>query len=417
MKYFLSALRSQTIKDTVISFIGVGVTAIVGFFYTIILARVLGPQSFGIFSAITALMAIVYSLGDLGIASAIINLLPRNSHLRLKIISTAFWVEMVVALLVGALFVFFAFTNQIVIPGSVPSQLLLVGILAINYLLIGFAQGVFTAERLFLRLSFSQIIDAVIKILAVFIILRFSRLSINLALLANIFSSLIALVITFGHELWNIKTVFEKNLFFKLFHFAKWIAISKIFSVFVFRFDIVLLNLLSSSYQAGIYSVANRITMLFAMIVSSIGSVVNPRFASFDTASKITSYMKKLFGLVSIVSLSMIVVIIFARPIIHVVFGEKYLSAIPVFQLLTASMIPFVYSLVTTPALLYSFHQPKFISFLVAIQVTTMFILEIVYIPKLGNLAPPLVMGLVNTFFLIVSFIKVKICLASYEEK
>ena len=52
-------LLSQTIKDTAISFIGLGVTAVIGFIYTVILARILGPEQFGVFSAVIALVAIV----------------------------------------------------------------------------------------------------------------------------------------------------------------------------------------------------------------------------------------------------------------------------------------------------------------------------------------------------------------------
>lgn len=406
MEKIKKLIMSQTIRDTMVSFVGLGFTAVVGFVYTIILARILGPEQFGVFSAVSALIAIIYSLGDLGIAASLINYIPKLRDKKAILVSTSFWFEVFIAILIMLIFSGFAIFYEKIVPGSLPSQILIAGILAVNYFFIGYLQGIFTADRRFVEYSLSQIIDAGLKIIIIFFLLNSSRLSIESAILANVISTLISLIYCFSKEKKYINQRFDRNIFNQIFHFAKWIAVTRIFSVFISRIDVILLNLLSGSFEAGIFSAANRITFLFALLVSSLGSVINPRFSGFDDKKKTLIYIKKLFGLIALIAVFMLAASLFAKPIINIVFGDKYTSAIPVFQALTVAMIPFIFSLATTPAIIYTFNQPRFVARLTVVQVILMVIFEIILIPRFGSFAPPIVLGITNTFVLLVTGIK-----------
>ncbi|KKT84778.1 MAG: Polysaccharide biosynthesis protein, partial [Candidatus Collierbacteria bacterium GW2011_GWA2_44_99] len=78
MKRIIGILKTQTIKDSFVISLGLGVSAVIGFIFTILLARSLGPINFGVYSALTALAAIIYSLGDMGISNSLINFLPKK---------------------------------------------------------------------------------------------------------------------------------------------------------------------------------------------------------------------------------------------------------------------------------------------------------------------------------------------------
>lgn len=409
-------IRSATVKDTLISFTGLGFTAVVGFIYTVVLARTLGPDQFGVFSAITALVAIIYSLGDFGLSSALINFIPKINDKRQILINTGFLFEFAVGLIILLVFGGLSIIHQTVLPGSLSGQILLAGLIAFNYLLINFAQAIFTAERKFGIYSISQIIDALIKISLVFALLSIGNLSISTAFAANIVSTIIALLVTFGRELLRIKFKFDKPIFIRLFHFAKWVAVSKIFAVFTTRIDIILLNLLLGSFQAGIFSAASRITLFFSLLISSLGSVVNPRFSGFDTKEKIKVYMRKLSLLIGLISVFMLLVAFLAEPIINIVFGDKFVDAIPVFRLLTVAMIPFMFSLITTPALTYSFEKPKFMAKLTAVQVVLMISLDLILIPRLGAFAPAIALGAGNVMAFTVSVFKLHSLFKSDEK-
>jgi len=403
MQFILALLKTRTLRDTLISFTGLGVTALIGFIYTVILARHLGPSTYGVYSAITALSAIVYSLGDLGISSSLINFLPKLPEKYQIIINTSFISQIIICTLAAILFIVFSIFHQSIIPGSLPGHLLLAGVITVNYLLIGYIQGIFTAKKRFWSYSISQIIDSGIKIIIVFLLLYYSRLDIGTAIMANIISTLLALAITFGREFVKIKPVFDLKIFTLLFGFAKWIAFSRLFSVLISRIDIVLLNLMVSSYSAGIYSAASRITLLFALLLGSLNAVVNPRFSGFDTPQKALVYIKKLFFFVCGIALLMLITIILAGPIIKLVFGNSYAEAIPVFQYLTLAMIPFLFSLITTPAIIYTFNRPDFYAKVTALQVILLVIIELIFIPKIGYFAPVIATGATNLLVMIIS--------------
>lgn len=408
MKRIISLLRTATLRDSLISFLGLGVTAGFGFVFTIVMARTLGPGQYGVFSSVTALSSIVYSLGDLGISSALINFIPKIKDKRHLLIDTSFWFQLAVGIIILLIFAVFSFFNNRIIPNSLSYYLILAGVLSFNYLLIGFSQGVFTAERRFWTFSLSQIIDATIKIIIVLLLLSLSKLSIGTALIANVISTFIALIITFSKDLFQIKYEFDKHIFTKLFIFAKWIAVSRVFSVLFSKIDIILLNLMSTSYNAGIFAAASRVTLLFALLVASLNSVINPRFSEFDKKSKVLVYIKKLTLFIGGIGLLMLVCTILARPIILIAFGNKYLPAIPVFQYMTIAMIPFLFSLITTPAIIYTYNKPDFYAKMTAVQVVSIVIIETILIPKISYFAPVIALGVTNLAILAVTLLKLK---------
>lgn len=396
MKRLKELLFSQTSRDTLISLVGLAGTAGIGFIYTVILARYLEPASFGVYSSITALASIIYSVGDFGFTSAIINFLPKLKEKKQSVINTGFTFQFIVSISFLVVFIVISSLNNVIIPGSFPYHLILAGILVLNYLMFNLIQSIFSSERRFWRISIGQVVDSSIKIGLVFILLSTSKLSIATALTANIISSFLALIFTFGRRFFQLKLKIDKPIFSSMVVYAKWIAISRVFTVMVSKIDVLLINLFASSFLAGIYSAANRITLVFALLISSLNSVVNPRFSSFDTKEKIRSYIHKLFWFVGAFASLMLIMIVLANPLINFVYGDKYTQAIPVFQALTLGMIPFLFSIIVTPPMLYSYGQSSLFAKVSALQVTAMVVLEILLIPKLGAYAPAIALGTTN---------------------
>ena len=178
---------------------------------------------------------------------------------------------------------------------------------------------------------------------------------------------------------------------------------SRVFSTTISRVDILLLNLLVGNYQAGIFSAAGRIALLFAILVSSLGNVIAPRFSAFTKYSDIKIYLKKVSVLVGSLCLFMLVCVILADPLIRFVFGVKYLDAIPVFRALTLAMIPFLLSIITTQPLIYSFNQPHFFARLTVLQVVVIISLDLLLIPHFQAMAPAISMGIANIIVVSIS--------------
>lgn len=391
-------LTAQTTKDTLISFIGLGTIAVVGMVFTVIMARALGPTLFGIFSALNAVVTLLSSMGDLGLSSALVNFIPKLADRRNVIISTVFWIQITVSLLLTLALALLGLKPDLVIPGSQTAHFIIIGILTGLYVLQGFALGIFNSERKFLSASILQGSDSVLKLVIVAGLFFTNSINIEYALLANVISCLLSVIWGLGRELSNIRPIFPRAQVMEIFHFAKWIALSRAFSVMVSRVDVILLNLLVGGFQAGIFSAASRIALLFALLVSSIGSVIAPRFSAFVNKEDIKRYLKKVALMVGGIALFMIGTIILADPLVRLIFGEEYLAAIPVFRALTLAMIPFLLSVITSQPLIYSFNQPKYFSKVTMLQVTLLVILDLILIPKYQALGPTIALVIANTF-------------------
>jgi len=285
--------HSQTTRDTLISFTGLGTIAIVGMIFTVITARALGPTLFGLFSALNALVGLLSSVGDLGISSALVNFIPKLADRRNVLISTAFWFQITVSVVLALVLVAAGIKPGLIIPGAKTVHFVIIGILTGLYVLQGFALGIFNSEKKFIQASFLQGFDSVVKLGLVAALFFGKNLNIELALLANVASCLLSVIWGLGRELSNIRPIFPKAQMMEIFHFAKWIALSLTFSVMISRVDVILLNLLAGGFQAGIFSAASRIALLFALLVSSIGSVIAPRFSAFVNKEDVKRYLKK----------------------------------------------------------------------------------------------------------------------------
>ena len=398
-----SLLFSQTSRDTLISFTGLGTIATVGMIFSIITARGLGPAAFGLFSALTALVTLLSSLGDLGISSALVNFLPKVADRRNVLISVTFWFQIAVTLVLTLALMAAGLFHNFIIPGSTPQHFITIGVLTGLYVLQGFALGIFNAEKKFLRASILQGSDSIIKLIIVTGLFFSRNLNIELAILANVFSTLISLIYGFWGEFRNIRPIFPRAQLAEIFQFSKWIALSRTFGVMVSRVDVILLNLLAGSFQAGIYSAASRIALVFALLVSSIGAVTAPRFSAFIRKEDIKSYLKKVALMVGGISLIMLSTVALADPLVRLIFGEQYLAAIPVFRAMTLAMIPFLLSVITSQPLIYSFNQPKFFSWITIIQVVTIISLDLIFIPRYQALGPTISLGIANVIVVALS--------------
>lgn len=398
---------SQTSRDALISFSGLGIIAVVGMIFTVITARAFGPATFGLFSALNAIVTLLSSIGDFGISAALVNFLPKVTDRRQTIISVTFWFQIIISVFLTLLLVAASLIRGYIVPGSDLLHFIIIAFLTGFYVLQGFALGIFNAEKKFFQASFIQGLDSTVKLAIVASLFFTKTMNIELALLANVVSCFLSLIYGFAGEFKNIRPIFPRAQLAEVFAFSKWIALSRFFSVMISRVDILLLNLMVGGFEAGIFAAASRITLLFALLVSSLGAVISPRFSAFRRRHEILAYLKKVSLMVTGVSFIMLLTILVADPLIKIIFGAKFTASIPVFQALTVAMIPFLFTVVTVPPLLYSFNQPRFLAKITIIQTVVLVSLDILLIPTYRAFGPAISLAVSN--LLVFSFTAFKL--------
>lgn len=399
---------SSTSRDSFISLAGSAGMAAGGMVFTILMARSLDPAQFGIFSALTATVILLASIGDFGLSSSLINFLPKLPNNRKEIISVIFWSQLTLAIILASLLLLASSFKDVFIPGSTLIQFIAISILVFVYIMEEFPMAVLQADKKFVPVAIFRLIDSFIKVTILSLLFIGSKVTIELGIAATFVSAGMVAFLATRMEIKNIRPFFPKVYFKKIFHFTKWIALNRTFGVAVSRVDIILLTALSSPFAAGIFSAAARFALVLTLIVSSLGNVTTPRFSVFNNKQQIKNYIKKLLGLITLIVFAAAILAIFAKPLILFVFGSEYSQAIPVFQALTVAMIPFIYSIATTGPLIYSFNKPNFVAAVTIIQVTILIVLDLILIPIYGVFAPPIALGASNLLVLIITGLKLK---------
>lgn len=407
----LGLATSNTAKDTYILFGGNVFSAFLGFVFTLFVARALTVTDFGVFSAATNLIVIIYSLGDLGLAGGMINYVAllyaqgkkeeENKYLKATFVLRL----IVVSLLSLAIFLFARTVSTNLLATEDVRIAYWVAAISFGYLFEGFFTPVLQAEK---RFSTSIIVFnslGLSRALIVLVFFLFGTLSTNSALSAFFLSTFLPVITGFwftgvGFLLAKVK----KEIYINLVKFSGWLGVNRIISSFSGRLDIQMLASMSGAAATGLYSIPSRLASFIIVLASSFSSVLSPRFAAFGGRKEEKKYLGK--ALLATIGITLLVVtwIIIAKPFILILFGSKYLEAVPVFQSLAASMIPFLFAIPSVTAIIYALKKPIYIGLFSFFQLAAMFFLNLYLIPKFGVFGPTITYAIANSILALYSW-------------
>jgi O-antigen/teichoic acid export membrane protein len=140
-------------------------------------------------------------------------------------------------------------------------------------------------------------------------------------------------------------------------------------------------------------------------LAASFSGVLAPRMAGFGDRFREKSYIIKSTLALLPITAGIIVWIIFAKPFILFLFGAKYLQSVPVFQALAAAQIPFLFTVPSVTAIIYSMKKTVFIGAFSFFQIAAIFLLNFIFIPKYGPIGPTITFGITNTILAIYTWV------------
>ena len=416
MKQHIDRIRgwatSATAKDTYILFAGNVISAFFAFLFTLFVSRSLSVSEFGIFSAAANLIVIISSLSDLGISSGIVNFVAKHlakgkRETSEKYIKAAFLLKFVITfILVVLVGVFAPFVSKFLLAtGEVNIAYWVAGI-SIGIFLWGFFPNILQAQKRFLASVIVDLSLVIPRAILGFALLLMGVLTLDNALL-TFFVSFVFVVIV-GFKLVGVsflKTRPEKKIYMDVLKFSGWLGVNRFISGISGRLDIQMLAVLVGATSTGLYSIPARLASFVVVLVSSFSAVLAPRLAAFDDREKEKTYIAKAVLASLAVVVGIVLWIIIAKPFILILFGEKYLGAVPIFQALTASMIPFVFTIPSVTAIIYSMKKPIYIGVFSFFQLAAIFVLNLVFIPKYGVFGPTLTFAITNSILAAYSWI------------
>jgi O-antigen/teichoic acid export membrane protein len=158
-----------------------------------------------------------------------------------------------------------------------------------------------------------------------------------------------------------------------------------------------MLAFFAGATATGFYSIPSRLASFIIVLTSSFAAVLAPRLAGFGDEEKEKAYiLKSTLALLPIVA-GVVFWILIAKPFILILFGEKYLPSVPVFQALAAAQIPFLVTAPAVAAIIYSMKKTVFIGAFSFFQIVAVFLLNYIFIPRYGPIGPTITFGITNT--------------------
>ena len=296
-------------------------------------ARYLQPERFGLLNYAMATAGLFAPIASLGLGSIVIRDLSRDSSNKEEILGTVFVLKYIGSLIALLLTV----GTVILLNPTEPYTQLLVGVAALVTLFQPFEaidfwfQSQVQSKYTVLSTNGAYLIMSVVKV--ILINLRASLISFAWIFSAEYALRALGFVIVYqanGNQI--LKWQFNRKLAMELLR-QSWPMILSDFMIFIYmQIDQIMMKQLSSAEELGLYAAAVKVSGLWyfvpmAIVVSVFPSIVKAKDIS---ETLYTERLQKLLYLMSLISYAVAIpVMLFAQPIVILLYGKNYLGAAP----------------------------------------------------------------------------------------
>lgn len=306
---------------------------LISFFITIILARLLSPAEFGLIAMLFVFIAVGNSLLDGGLTSSLI----RTAEVTQKDCSTVFYFNLIGSLIIYSILYLLAplisaFYHQPVLTDIVRVY----GIVLIINAFYGIQQTLLVREMKFKIMTMIQI-PAVIcgGILGVVL----ARLGFGVWSLVwmSLLNSFISTVLHWCFSPWRPILLFDSLSFRKHFNYGYKLTLSGLIDKVYQNIYAIIIGKFYAPAQLGFYSRAESVSQLPTGIISSaISKVTLPMFTKIahDSEQLVKVYRKVMLQVLFWMTPSLVALSVIAEPLFRLMLTDKWLPAVPYFQIL-----------------------------------------------------------------------------------
>lgn len=361
---FTDALRTATLRDTGVVFIGNFISSVLGAVFFFLLAHQGGPYILGVFGVSIALAITIVDLFDVAIDNAVISFGSRIET-RGAVLRSSLSRKLILSFTAALLLWIFA--PAVVFLLGKPDILLSVRTaiwLIPAKSLYSFAKTVFQISRKFHFDAGIEIFSSLIRLIAFMLIFLVKGQILSVALWTYIGSLFVSICISLPFIMPMLIEKSHQNEHHKFTSYQLWMTLSFAASSISSRLDVFFLTRFTSLEIVGWYQAAFRLFMPIQQLAGSLTRVFAPRLASFGESLKTKQYLKKSIVLSGILSLSMLLPIPLFPWAIPFLYGGRFHEAVPIAYGLIPYFMIFLFSTPWWSVLLYFHSQAKMFAML-----------------------------------------------------
>lgn len=314
------------------------ITICAGFFVTILIARYLGPERYGILAYALSMTTLFASAGHMGLGGLVVREIVQDSDSRPEILGTSFWLKFLGYLLgIFILLIYMLITEDRSGPVFwvlliVASSLFFKPFDVIDFWFQANLQAKYTA----LARSASLLVTAGVNVLLVFIggeIFLFAFANLLQSILTACFLIIIfRITADIAISNWRVSLTKAKELLRQ-----GWVIFfGAIFATIYLKIDQIMLKWFLGSEAVGIYSVASSLSEVWYFIPTAIVASFFPQLLKLKHTDPniFDQRFQQIFDLLFVIALLIAFSMsFFAAPLIGVFFGQKYLASAPILSI------------------------------------------------------------------------------------
>lgn len=332
------SLRSKAISGVLWTTIQRFSVQFINLFVQIILARLLMPEDFGLIAMIQIVITLGQTLIDSGMTSSLI----RTKDPDERDYSTVFYTNLVASIIIYAIVFFVApfvahFFEEALLTD-------LVRFYAITFIIQAFSavQLARLTKQMKFKLQMLLQLPATIIGGIVGVTMAYSGYGVWSLVGLNIVMTLVLAILLWFKSEWRPSLMFDWSRFKIHFNFGYKLTISSLLTNLYFESYALIIGKVFSSAQLGFYKQANSLRMFpVGNVTSALNKVTYPIFAEVqDDNVRLKNIFKKITFLVFFATTPvMLLSIVIAEPLFIFLLTEKWLPAVPYFQILCVAAI------------------------------------------------------------------------------
>ena len=312
---------------------------------TIILARILAPNDFGVFGVALLVLSIVGSFSQTGYSQALI----RKKEKIGPYLDTAWTINIVRGVLIAIALFFIAHPAASFLGAPVAGDIIRVIGLSIlfqgfNNIAVLYFHKELKFQKFFKYQFVGTVVDFTVTAAAAYLLRNVWALAIGL-----IAGALTRLIMSYIIESYRPRIRFIRSQVKELFSFGKWISISGILVFFILHGDDIFVGSILGATMLGYYQMAYKISNTPATESTLvISSVTFPLYAKLqEDPDRLRQVYLRVLQVISLISFPLAGLIIVMAPEITIIFlGEQWMPIVPAVR--TLVLAGFMRSIITT---------------------------------------------------------------------
>jgi len=336
----------------------------IGALITVLIARWLGPEKFGIYS-IGFYVLVIFGDGLTGFDQTFVHFAVRESAGEREILSTYFFLKFSISIII-LMFSISAFLLPVSLNlTEAGNSVVIWGLLGgIGMQLVWAKLSLYQARKDFYHYSKVKLAYYLSLLFLLFLGVQFDVTNLYYYLLIYFIGS----VSVFGFRDFNISfSAWSGNLAKNFWGFGRWLILYHLLRMINLRLDFFWLQKYYSGEVLGQYSAALKLVNIFALMIGTFPILLLPKASSIEDLKDLKDYWNENVKICLFLISTWIIIFVFAPFFVRVLYGSEYVEAIVILKVLLFSVLPLIF-LLPLKYILFSMEKTFFLFAITAIQ-------------------------------------------------